>query len=385
MNRRILYMQYTNPAGYPPLEHSSRILADAGWDVLFLGTSAHGVETLDFPPHPNIKVRRWKFQEPGFWQKLHFLAFYSWVIVTAIWWRPKWIYASDMLVCPIALALKRLGFRVLYHEHDSPNPEVRNQMSVGSRVSPFRRLLMWTRKRLARRADVCVLPNEQRVEMFKEQTGREGPTFCVWNCPRREEALTPNQSAGQMTLYYHGNISAELLPEVLLEALLQVPEMRMLAIGYATAGNEDYPGRFRDRTAKLGMTNRVELLDALPRSELLNRARQCSIGWACVPRESNNFNFLTMVGASNKAFDYLACGLQLLVSDLPDWNAMFLPFALARACDPCDADSIAAALRLFIEYPQESKAMGERGRQCVLEHWNYQKQFECVLRELEKS
>ena len=25
--RRMLYVQYTNPAGYPPLEHSSRILA----------------------------------------------------------------------------------------------------------------------------------------------------------------------------------------------------------------------------------------------------------------------------------------------------------------------------------------------------------------------
>jgi len=25
--KRILYIQYTNPAGYPPLEHSSRILA----------------------------------------------------------------------------------------------------------------------------------------------------------------------------------------------------------------------------------------------------------------------------------------------------------------------------------------------------------------------
>lgn len=37
---RILYIQYTNPAGYPPLEHSSRILAQADWEVLFLGTGA---------------------------------------------------------------------------------------------------------------------------------------------------------------------------------------------------------------------------------------------------------------------------------------------------------------------------------------------------------
>ena len=34
MNRSVLYLQYTSPANYPPLEHSSRILADAGWQVL---------------------------------------------------------------------------------------------------------------------------------------------------------------------------------------------------------------------------------------------------------------------------------------------------------------------------------------------------------------
>ena len=33
--KRVVYVQYTNPAAYPPLEHSSRILADAGWQVLF--------------------------------------------------------------------------------------------------------------------------------------------------------------------------------------------------------------------------------------------------------------------------------------------------------------------------------------------------------------
>ena len=55
---RILYVQYTNPAGYPPLEHSSRMLADAGWEVLFLGTGALGAGALRFPQHLNIEVRQ---------------------------------------------------------------------------------------------------------------------------------------------------------------------------------------------------------------------------------------------------------------------------------------------------------------------------------------
>lgn len=68
---RIAYIQYTNPAGYPPLEHSSQILAEDGWKVLFLGTGAHNVESLRFPPHPNIIVRQLSLCRRGWQQKLH--------------------------------------------------------------------------------------------------------------------------------------------------------------------------------------------------------------------------------------------------------------------------------------------------------------------------
>ena len=63
--RRILYIQYTNPAGYPPLEHSSRLLANAGCEVLFLGTGALGAEALRFPPHPRIMVKQMPFCPAG--------------------------------------------------------------------------------------------------------------------------------------------------------------------------------------------------------------------------------------------------------------------------------------------------------------------------------
>src|SRR5206468_3565164 len=119
--RRILYVQYTNPAGYPPLEHSSRILADAGWQVLFLGTGAHGANTLRFPSHPNIAVRQMPFCAAGWRQKVHYLGYCLWVLCWTVRWGPHWIYASDPLSCPIAVALSFLpGVRLIYHEHDSP-------------------------------------------------------------------------------------------------------------------------------------------------------------------------------------------------------------------------------------------------------------------------
>ena len=38
--QKVLFIQYAHSAAFPPLEHSSRILADARWQVLFLSVSA---------------------------------------------------------------------------------------------------------------------------------------------------------------------------------------------------------------------------------------------------------------------------------------------------------------------------------------------------------
>jgi glycosyltransferase involved in cell wall biosynthesis len=89
-----------------------------------------------------------------------------------------------------------------------------------------------------------------------------------------------------------------------------------------------------------------------------------------------------MSGASNKAFDYLACGLPVLVSDLPDWRRMYVDTGVGLACDPDDPASIAAALQWFLDHPDKVRAMGERGRQRVLAEWNYEAQFAPVLSRL---
>ena len=126
---RVLYIQYTNPAAYPPLEHSSRILADRGCKVTFLGTGALGADRLSFESHRNIAVRQVPFCRPGLLQKLHYVVYCLWCLTWAIVRRPQWVYASDPLSAPVALLLKWLtGRRVIYHEHDYPSPDTAGAM-----------------------------------------------------------------------------------------------------------------------------------------------------------------------------------------------------------------------------------------------------------------
>ena len=87
-----------------------------------MGTGARGAGNLEFPRHSRIRVIRWPFVEGGLPQKAHYLAFGIWCLLFVLIWRPDWVYVSDPLICPIALAIKKItGVKMVYHEHDSPS------------------------------------------------------------------------------------------------------------------------------------------------------------------------------------------------------------------------------------------------------------------------
>src|ERR1043166_185944 len=359
---RILYIQYTNPAGYPPLEHSSRILADAGWQVLFLGTGALGANDLQFPPHPRIRVKQLPFCPAGLRQKFHYISFCLWVLGWAIRWRPKWVYASDLLACPPALSLGMLLRRhLIYHEHDSPNTESR---------SAFLRFCLAARRRCARSARCCILPNQNRARQFSAETRPASPALVVWNCPSRTEVVpSPRRENGHgLRLLYHGSIVPERLPLTVIEALAKLPDNVILRIiGYETVGSSGYLGALRLTALRLGIANRIDLIGTLQRrAEILEVCRDSDVGLALLPPAAHDRNIKAMTGASNKPFDYLACGVPVLVSDLPDWHDMFVGQGFGLGCDPSDPASIATAIQRYYDAPAEMRAMGERGRQRVM-------------------
>lgn len=374
MTKRVLYIQYTNPGGYPPLQHSSKILADAGWQVLFLGTGASGAGGLDFPPHERIAVRRMPFEKPGWKQKAQFVRFFFWVMWTVATWRPHWIYASDPLSAPTALALTFLPWlAVIYHEHDSPGAHVNDG---------FFALVMKARGHLARRARMCVLPNGNRLARFEREAGPLRASACVWNCPGLYEIPAASRSGNgdSIWLLYHGTLVPERLSPVVIDALALLPDhVKLRAVGYETVGAPGYVAALRQRAESLGIGHRVEFLPPVSRTDLLPITLRSDIGLALIPRTVSDYNFEAMTGASNKVFDYMACGLPVLVSALPDWCEMFVRPGYGLACNPADPHSVAAALRPLVENPAKLKEMGEAGRRQILSRWNYETVFAPVF------
>ena len=377
---RILYLQFQDPAAYPPLEHSSRLFAERGWEVVFLGAAVTRDARLKLEPCPGIVVKSIGVF-PAKLQGLRYLYFLCLSLCWIIVWRPKWIYGSDPIVLPALYVIAKLtSARVIYHEHDSPDGREAR--------SPFRRLILRCRKLVGRDATICVLPQRERLLDFLQSTHRSKPTLCVWNCPSLSEIrANPAPSDGALVLYYHGSINAARLPPELVLAIASFRgAIRLVVAGYEVQGSIGHIDTLRRLAAANGAEDAVQYLGAIPlRSDLLRFAAQAHVGLSLMPLGSDDINTRHMVGASNKAFDCMACGLPLLVSDLPDWVDTFVAPGFARACDPRNVESIRLALSWYLQYPDARAEMGVKGREKIRSGWNYESMFESVLVEMRAS
>ncbi|MEZ4731753.1 MAG: hypothetical protein R3E79_31930 [Caldilineaceae bacterium] len=239
----ILYIQYTNPAAYPPLEHSSHLLSNSGWQVKFLGIHVAGVETIQFAQQPNITVHYLGLPIRGWRQKLNYALYGLWVLVWVIRWRPQWVYASDLLSCPIALLLSYLpNVRLVYHEHDSP--PISQQLN-----SVFLKFAYWSRQILAHRVATSVLPNEARAQRFCETTNTQRPVMVVMNCPEKQEIGVAKVARSQESfwIFYHGSIVPSRIPLTIVDALTKLPpHVKLRIAGYETSGHhQGYPNKLQ--------------------------------------------------------------------------------------------------------------------------------------------
>ena len=375
VNRRVLFVQATDPAAYPPLIHASTLMADAGWEVTFLSAPIAS-NALALAPHPRIKIHAIRTRTSHVMNGISYAHYAVAAARLALRLRPNIVYASDPLGAgPGLLAARLAGAGLVYHEHDSPSPATLHPVLARSRAAA------------ARAARLVVFPNEDRAHLAQSELRfTDNRLHVVWNVPTYAE-LASSAAPAELPLivYYHGSISPERLPETVAFAVKRMAGRARLRIaGYEAPGAQGYVKQLVGSDTGTAVDNLVEYIGMVSqRADLLMQAARAHVGLALMPCQSNDLNMRHMIGASNKPFDYIAAGLALLVSDLPDWTRIFVEPGFGLACNPADVDSLSTALRWFIEHPEGRRAMVARARKRIEAEWNYDRQFGAVLDSLE--
>lgn len=373
--RSILFLQVTEPGAYPPIMNAAFCLADRGWRATLLAAPIADLAT-PVPSHPGVTVRAIRTRPSHVVRPSDYARYHLAAARLALLARPTVVYASDPLAASPALLAARLsGAMLVYHEHDSPAPGA---------LRPF---FATRRKLAASRAEAVVLPNAGRAEVAAAELGLDRrKVHTVWNVPRLAELpdVAARSGDGPLVLYYHGSITPDRLPESIVTALVSLNGAVVLRIvGYESPGARGYVSHLRTLAGAHG--GLIDYRGTVDRSRALAEAAAADVGLALVPPEGGDINLANMAGASNKAFDYMAAGLPLIVTDRPDWRSLFVDPGYAVAIDPRHTDAVAEAVRGLAADRGRLTAVGAAARARIAAEWHYERQFAPVVDVIERA
>lgn len=72
-----------------------------------------------------------------------------------------------------------------------------------------------------------------------------------------------------------------------------------------------------------------------------------------------------------KMFEYMSAGLPVIASDFPLWRSIIDGAGCGLLVNPMDPSAIATAIDWINEHPTEARAMGDRGRDAIVERYNW--------------
>lgn len=336
------------------VEHDSRVrraaraLADAGHDVTVLHLPARAGE-LDGPldgfavrsvtPPPWVR-RRLPFA-------LYRIVFFAAFVRAVRRLRPDVVHAHDAAMLAPGWAGARLaGALLVYDSHEYAAGVPYRERSWAAFVTGLERAL-------AARCAAVITVSDGIAERLRERYGLSRAPVVVRNVPDpsaiassgsvpdlRAELAIP---VGVPLIVHLGSIAADRACPTMVRALSDVPGAHLAFVG----PDEDERVRaLRAEGERAGVVDRLRFVPPVSVGEIVGYARQADLGISLLTGDCENHR----LSLPNKVFEYLAAGIPVVVSDLPEVRALVERAAAGATAAPNDADAVAAAIRAVIAH-----------------------------------
>ena len=286
-----------------------------------------------------------------------------------------YFHFHDPELLPVGAVLRLCGRRVIYdvHEHFPLVVMVRPWVPSWLR-RPFSRLVDWGERLLARYFVTAV------VGVVEEQGDRfaSRPFAVVKNFPRLEWFSPGCRELGPCALVHIGSLSEDrgglFLLEIMRELADTHPQVRLLSIG--EFHSQELRARFEARLRAWGLEEQIHYSEKrVPYDELGAAIAACQIG--LVPGQVSPKNLASFV--PTKLFEYFACGLPVVASDLPSIRRFRAVADWGLLADPHDPAAHARAIGCLLDDPGAARAKGAQARRAAEEHFNWGAEAEKLL------
>lgn len=327
------------------VRREARALADAG----------HRVTVLDLPRDPGAGERvlaggvvarsvtppRWGRRKlPG---QLHRGIFLGSFVRAAVRLRPDVVHAHDAaMLAPGLLAARLAGARLVYDSH-----ELATGVQWRTRFWAF---VVRTLERVAvPRADAVVTVSDGIARTLRVRYRLPRAPVVVRNVPDVDGAapaggdLRREIGVGDAPLIlHHGSAARGRGCEALVGAVARLPEPHLLFLGPENRADVE---RLEAAARAAGVADRVHITARVPVGDVLGAAAQADVGVSLLEDTCENHR----LALPNKVFDYLAAGLPVVVSDLPELGRLVRERGIGAVARPGDEADIARALSEVIE------------------------------------
>ncbi len=365
--RVCIFTSVHRPYDVRVFHREARTLAEAGYAVTllvhapFAAAERDGVRLLGLTLPANRRQRLftlWRFFRAALHQEAAVYHFH------------------DLELLPVGWLLKRWSRKaVVYDCHENYPEAIRERAWLPGWLKPLlSRLVAWFEPALARSLDavVCVVPDQEA------RLRRRGcRTVMVRNFPRLEIFTVPEQGERAPELLYLGGLShargARTLVEIM--ALLHpvYPHLRLTCLG---PFNEPQVGvevasLIRARHLEEVITH----IPLVPHEEVAAYLYRACIGlvpWQPHPQ-------LLKLCYPNKVFEYMACGLPIVASDLPGLRELIEPAGCGLLVPAAEVTAHVAAIRHLLDHPAEGAAMGRAGAAYARAHYSWESERRQLL------
>lgn len=347
--------------------HDSRILskecaslANAGHDVVLLvgdgaGDERHGsvgIKDMGLPPG------RFASRIIPMWNAMRYARRAS----------PDVVHFHDPMFLPFAILLALLGTQVVYDVHEDYPRQVltwRFGWPIRHTASAVYALLEWIGG-LAFRSIVAVTPTiAARFPVRK--------TVLVRNFPLLGELHSPDptpmaQRPKEFT--YVGSITEERNIYAMVTAAARVDggQAKLRLAGDFSPSDIKHKAQQMPEWANVEFEGWVSRTDV---AAMLADGRAGLVVLRPVPHE--------MLTLPIKLFEYMAAAMPVISSDFPLWRKIVEEAQCGIVIDPTKVDELIGAMQWILDNPDEAQAMGERGRQAVVDHYNWDREAETML------
>jgi glycosyltransferase involved in cell wall biosynthesis len=274
---------------------------------------------------------------------------------------------QDTELLPLALVLKLIfRRRVIYDAYEDFPAMVANKKSIPRVIRPIAARIVSLAERLAALAFDGVMTADPLTLRRLAKVGAS-KKLVLYNFPNLGLFAAPTPRAKQFDVVYRGGLSERAGTYVLLDAMRILAahgrRVRLLLMGYFDDPIAEK--RLRERIRESGLESSTVIRGRIDHDFMADALSEARIGVCPLQRVPKFVRNIPV-----KVFEYWACAMPVVASDLPPIMPFFHPAEAGLLCSADRPDEWARAIARLLDDPQLATRMGQRGRDLVVQRLN---------------